>query len=181
MNYKDVLVVDVEATCWRGYPPKGQTNEIIEIGICRLNLETLKAEAKRSILVQPARSEISEFCTELTTLTQKQIDSEGISFKQACRILEDEYDSRRLVWGSYGDYDRDIFRRNCRDLGVHYPFSKRHINIKLLFALAKRLNREVGMKRAVGLLGETLEGTHHRGHDDAWNTAKILAYCLKQP
>lgn len=179
MKYNQVNVVDVEATCWRGYPPKGQTNEIIEIGICTLDLETLKAAKKRSILVKPSRSKISNFCTELTTLTQKMIDAEGISLRDACLVLEDEYDSKRLVWSSYGDYDRDIFSRNCRMQGVQYPFSKRHINIKLLFALAKRLKKEVGMKKAVKLLDQELEGTHHRGHDDAWNTAKILAYCLR--
>jgi len=179
MNYKKVIVVDVEATCWRGYPPKGQTNEIIEVGVCHLNLETLKPEKKRSILVRPSRSRISEFCTELTTLTQEQIDKDGVSLKEACDILEDEYDSRRLVWSSFGDYDKDIFHRNCKMLGIQYPFSKRHINIKLLFALAKRLNKEVGMKKAIKLLDLELEGTHHRGHDDAWNTAKILAFCLR--
>ena len=27
-----ILVVDIEATCWEGNPPPGQTSEIIEIG-----------------------------------------------------------------------------------------------------------------------------------------------------
>jgi len=179
MNYKKVIVVDVEATCWRGYPPKGQTNEIIEIGICQLDMETLKPLNKRSILVKPSRSGISEFCTELTTITKDLIDQKGIPLVDACQILEEDFNSKRLVWSSYGEYDRNIFSRNCKDLNVNYPFSKRHLNIKLLFALAKRLSKEVGMKKALELLDLPLEGTHHRGVDDAWNTSKILAYCLK--
>ena len=51
-------VVDVEATCWEGDPPAGQRNEIIEIGIVALNLETLECTDKRSIMVRPEYSEI---------------------------------------------------------------------------------------------------------------------------
>jgi len=31
-----VLVIDIEATCWEGPPPEGLESEIIEIGICPL-------------------------------------------------------------------------------------------------------------------------------------------------
>src|SRR4051812_272830 len=32
-------VIDVEATCWDGQPPPGQVNEIIEIGLCVVDLD----------------------------------------------------------------------------------------------------------------------------------------------
>ena len=38
-----ILVVDVEATCWEGDPPPGQISEIIEIGLCVLDVATLAA------------------------------------------------------------------------------------------------------------------------------------------
>jgi len=34
---------------------------------------------------------------------------------------------------------------------------------------------EVGMEKALQLLNLPLEGTHHRGVDDAWNIAGILS------
>lgn len=34
--------LDVEATCWEHDAPQGQRSEIIEIGVCELNLETGK-------------------------------------------------------------------------------------------------------------------------------------------
>jgi inhibitor of KinA sporulation pathway (predicted exonuclease) len=37
------------------------------------------------------------------------------------------------------------------------------------------------MGGALRHLGLPLEGTHHRGGDDAWNIAAILAWCLRQP
>lgn len=44
-----ILVVDIEATCWEGNPPPGQTSEIIEIGLCVLDVPTL-ARAPSSAL-----------------------------------------------------------------------------------------------------------------------------------
>ena len=29
-----ILVIDVESTCWAGAQPEGQVSEIIEIGVC---------------------------------------------------------------------------------------------------------------------------------------------------
>jgi 3'-5' exoribonuclease 1 len=35
-----------------------------------------------------------------------------------------------------------------------------------------------GMARALNLANIELEGTHHRGIDDAKNIAKLLPYCI---
>ena len=112
-----VIVIDIESTCWDGgMPPRGQTNDIIEIGICPLELSSGRRLEKRSILVKPERSKVSPFCTELTTLTQEQVDG-GIAFKDACKILEDEYHGAERLWASFGDYDRRQFEKQCRDEG----------------------------------------------------------------
>ena len=174
-----LLVVDIESTCWDGAPPPDQTSDIIEIGVCPIELSTLKRLERRSILVRPERSTVSDFCTQLTTLTSQQVQS-GQPFAAACGILEKEFHSRDRVWASFGDYDRRQFEKQCRDTGVRYPFGSRHLNVKTLFALALSLPHEVGMAQAVDLLGMTLEGTHHRGDDDAWNIAAVLIEVLKR-
>jgi len=174
-----VLVVDIEATCWEKKPPAGQESEIIEIGICPVVVETREPLEKYSILVQPQRSTVSEFCTQLTTLTQTQVD-DGVSFFEACQQLRKEFLSRDRVWASYGDYDRRMFEKQCQALGVKYPFGTRHINVKTLFAIALSLPKEVGMPTALELLNLPLEGTHHRGHDDAWNIARLLCEILRR-
>jgi inhibitor of KinA sporulation pathway (predicted exonuclease) len=175
-----VLIIDIESTCWDGgFPPRGETNDIIEIGLCPLEVATGRRLEKRSILVRPERSKVSKFCTELTTLTQEQVDR-GIAFKDACKILEDEYHSSERLWASYGDYDRRQFEKQCRDEGVRYPFGPSHLNVKTLFALTRGLPSEVGLPQAMALLGLSLEGTHHRGHDDAWNIASVLWHIVKR-
>ncbi len=172
-----ILVIDIESTCWEGDPPPGQESEIIEIGICELEVATGNRLSKRGILVKPDRSQVSEFCTKLTTLTKEQV-SAGIAFDKACKILKQEYDSKNCVWASYGDYDRRQFERQCQREGIGYPFGPTHLNVKSLFALASGSKREVGMAGALKQLKIPLEGTHHRGEDDAWNIASVLSRVL---
>jgi inhibitor of KinA sporulation pathway (predicted exonuclease) len=173
-----ILVIDVEATCWPGDPPGDQQSEIIEIGLCPLDVSSCTRGDMRSILVRPERSTISAYCTKLTTLTQAEVD-DGISFSDACRLLVEAYKSRTRIWASFGDYDRLQFQENCEAAGVDYPFGSRHINVKSLFAIIHNLQAEVGLDRAMKLLGYPLEGTHHRGGDDAWNIARILGHILR--
>jgi len=178
-NLDKIVVIDVEATCWQGKNPAEQTNEIIEIGICVLETATGERIAKDSIIVKPAFSTVSDFCTELTTLTQADVDK-GITFKEACQQLRKQYLSQQYTWASYGDYDRRQFERECRDKSVGYPFGTSHINVKNLLALTQIWEKEVGMATALDKLGLPLEGTHHRGVDDAWNIAKILAGLIRK-
>ena len=71
-------------------------------------------------------------------------------------------------------------KKQCKIRGVEYPLSQNHINVKTLFFEVKGLNRKVGMNGALDILEIPLEGTHHRGIDDAKNIAKILNWCLNQ-
>ncbi len=39
---ENILIIDLEATCWENRPPRGQESEIIEIGVCIMNAKTGK-------------------------------------------------------------------------------------------------------------------------------------------
>lgn len=169
-----IVIIDLEATCWNGPTPEGMVNEIIEIGVCLLDVYTGEITDNRGIIVKPERSVISEFCTELTTITSELIENEGITLQEAFRILKKEYDSQSRAWASFGAYDMNQIRRQCSDMGIGYPMGPSHINVKTLFALKNKLGHELGMDGALKFLNIPLEGTHHRGVDDAKNIAKIL-------
>ncbi|WP_037369910.1 3'-5' exonuclease [Amycolatopsis orientalis] len=172
-------VVDVEATCWDKQPPPGQVSEIVEIGLTVVDLRAGERVAKHRILVRPARSEVSPFCTELTGLTQAEVRG-GLSFREACRALVTRHRTAELPWASWGDYDRNQFARQCRDSGIEYPFAGRHTNAKAAFAAAYRLRRRQGMAQALAVAGLPLEGRHHRGDDDAWNIAALVLEVAKR-
>ncbi len=165
-------VVDVEATCWSGAAPPDMTSEIIEIGLTVVDVPARKRVAKHRILVRPERSTVSTFCTELTGLTQREVDT-GVSFARACEILRAEHRSGSRPWTSWGDYDRKQFLRQCADTEVAYPYGEGHVNAKAVFATAHNLRR-CGMDQALRTAGLPLEGRHHSGADDAWNIAALV-------
>ena len=173
-----LVIVDVESTCWEGQPPPGERSEIIEIGVCLLGLKDLAISNPRSIIVK-AKSKVSPFCEKLTTLRQQDVDG-GISFHEACAMLQKEYRTYDRTWASYGDYDRNQFQRNCREASATYPFGDSHINIKRLAALLCGWGEEVGMPEALKRLNIKHEGTHHRGGDDARNIAAIAQNLLRR-
>lgn len=164
-------VIDLEATCWRGRPPEGQSKEIIEIGLCVVDVARRERVHKRQIMVRP-HSQVSEFCTELTGHTQADVDK-GVTFVEACRILVDEYRADSRPWASWGDYDRNQFTRQSRVAGIAYPLSSRHTNAKRVFGRALGI-KGPGMARALDVAGIAWEGRHHNGADDAWNIAALI-------
>jgi inhibitor of KinA sporulation pathway (predicted exonuclease) len=174
-----VLVIDVESTCWDPpyTQPRNEKSEIIEIGVSLVDISSLKILSNDSILVKPSSSKVSPFCTKLTTLTQGLVDT-GISFREACDKLRDDYKSYNKTMVSWGDYDKSMFDRNCRDYGCQYPFGKRHLNLKNCFTILHGLDREPGMDAALKLLNLPLDGIHHRGGDDSKNIATILINTL---
>lgn len=171
-------MIDIEATCWNSPPPPGQVNEIIEVGVCTLDLQSGERLTKESLLVKPIQSTVGPFCTELTGITTMMLVEHGQSFAKACLRLRKDYLTKQRVWASYGDYDRRMFEKQCADRNIPYPFGTTHLNVKSLFALMMGLSHEVGLKEALERLNLPLEGQHHRGDDDAWNTAQILATLL---
>ncbi len=176
MRYDKIIIIDIESTCWKENNSK-DINEIIEIGICPIETKSGKVLEPKSIIVKPTYSTVSEFCTELTTLTQEDVD-DGVSFSDACSILVNKYDTKRYVWSSYGNYDKNQFEIQCERENVEYPFSHSHINVKILFALVNSLRGQVGMADALKILNIPLKGMHHRGGDDAQNIAQILSRIL---
>lgn len=173
---KIVNVVDIESTCWEDNhnPPAGQHSEIIEIGIVEVDLLTGGRRNKRSIIVTPEYSKVSDFCTELTTITQEEVDQNGIPFETALDILRQQYKTHRRTWVSWGDYDRNMFMRQCRETGTRYPFGPRHVNLKTVVSMLQNPRKEQGVSPTLARLCLEFYGTKHRGDDDAYNIAAIL-------
>ena len=138
-----------------------------------------RQEQNDSIIIRPQRSKLSKFCTKLTTLTQEYVD-QGVTFEAAMAIMKRDYKSEDRTFVSWGDYDRKMFERNSRDYGVKYPFGPRHMNLKNSFTMLHGLDREPGLDSALDLLEMKLEGTHHRGVDDARNIGNIFIHTLKK-
>ncbi|AZA82279.1 DNA polymerase III [Chryseobacterium lactis] len=176
----EIIIIDLEATCWENDRiPIGQKVDIIEIGICKLDLTSHTVSRKQSIYVTPERSEINKFCTNLTGITPQLVGEKGIYFEEACERIRDEYASLPLTWAGYGNFDREQIIEQCDWLGIESPFSDQYLDVMYEFKRHFRLHKSIGLKRALDHLNMNFEGNHHSGADDAYNTARILSKILK--
>ncbi len=171
MNF---IVMDLESTCGeRDTDFKSQ--ETIEIGAVRLN-DSLETIDEFNAFVKPVGNpRLSEFCQDLTSITQQDVDyadTFDIVFEKFFHwIGSDSYSI-----ASWGLADIDHIRIDCKRHKLKYPklFSKKHVNVKELFAKKKRV-RPCGMKQAMQMMNIPQQGTHHRAIDDARNIARIFA------
>lgn len=178
-----VLCVDFEATCDsdRTKIPRHES-EIIEFGAVLVDTTTGERLLEFSRFVKPQiHPTLSAFCTELTTITQEQVDG-GLTFPQACNHLELELDNvigdAPLTWVSWGQYDCNQLEADCKKHGIASPLDGvPHLNLKnAAAAFGKRAPH--GLDSAVKGRGLQWHGTHHRGVDDAINVGNVLLNIL---
>ncbi|MEL7250401.1 MAG: 3'-5' exonuclease [Bacteroidota bacterium] len=173
LDFSKIIIIDLEATCWQKKKPKGVHHDVIEFGVAVLEVATGDILANEGLLVQPTSSEVSPFCTELTTITAEMV-ADAPDFKTACQQLGEQFNTKRHPWASFGAYDYNQLQRQCSREQVAFPLSAQHLNVKALFALKHGLQQPLGMAGVLQRLNLPLEGTHHRGIDDARNIAHIL-------
>jgi inhibitor of KinA sporulation pathway (predicted exonuclease) len=179
-HFPFLLVVDLEATCddRNKKPclvPKEQM-ETIEIGAVLVETRTLEKVGELGLFVRPVRHPVlTDFCKELTTITQADVDAAPL-FPEAAAAVERFLAGRRVLFGSWGDYDRNQLAQDAAHHRVQLPFAKHHVNLKKRFSEQLGEPKRFGMDGALKRVGLTLEGTHHRGIDDARNIARLLPW-----
>jgi inhibitor of KinA sporulation pathway (predicted exonuclease) len=167
-----IVVLDVEATCWKE-GVLSRKKETIEIGAVLLVLDRAQSKwPEFQTFVRPLRlPRLSSFCRELTGITQESIDA-APSFPEALRLFLDWSEPLEQVvlatWSRYDlwQLDLDLEAHGLPKLAI--PF----LDVKKLAA------RFVGAKsfeetaRALDLDRVAIE--RHRAVADARRTARIL-------
>lgn len=171
-----ILVFDLECACWMGSPPGGMRADIIEIGLCVLDMSITGVTERKSIMIKPANAVIGAFCTELTGITQEMVDSDGVSFKEAIAIMK-EHMQGTTSSAAWGKFDARALRMDCAHYGVEYPLIK-HSNAQGVFKNKMGLKQETSVVKALEHFGKAFDGRQHRAMDDAYNTAIILSEIL---
>jgi 3'-5' exoribonuclease 1 len=170
MNY---IIFDLEATCWEGWD-KSQ-NETIEIGAVKIN-DDKNLVSEFSSFIKPLKHPVlSDFCKSLTSIKQEDVDSAPY-FNEVVEEFKNwiGYGSKQYVLCSWGFYDKKQFESDCRNFGLDESWLARHISLKHQHGQFRKLQRAIGMKNALEFEGLKLDGTHHRGIDDARNIGKIF-------
>jgi len=187
---KPLLIIDLEATCWKDNKKElskleYKNQEIIEIGAAILKIPNgvcLPSSSTTLIseFVRPVRNPIlTDFCTELTSITQEQVDNAEYFPKALENFLNKvkkslgDIDVVDVVFASWGRFDKSQFKRDCSLHDIEYPFGK-HWNAKKGFSRSLGTKKGYGFKKALSKIGLEFEGNHHRGVDDANNMAKLI-------
>lgn len=173
-----IITIDIECTAWDSKDTKFiQLNEeLIEFGYALIDGTSFDIIENESYLVKPQLSKINEFCTNLTTIKQEDVDKEGTSFSAICNLIYTKWSN--IAFASWGDFDRLHFQRQCEREKIKYPFNRTHYNIKNLYAFQNGLTNEVGLDTAFKNEGIPMKGRHHSAKDDAYNAAVMLCYLL---
>lgn len=170
---KATIIFDLEATCEdRNITPRFD-NEIIEIGAVKVIDGAVVDEFQT--FVRPQRTSVlTTFCKELTSISQGDVDV-APTFPEALNAFRQwaSKDVSEYVLASWGFYDRKQIEKDARHHGVSWSELRTHRSLKHEYQDIRRLKRPIGMKGALQKEGIPLDGTHHRGIDDARNIAKI--------
>jgi len=203
--YDALLVLDVEATCKPGtdfqYP-----NEIIEWPVCLMRWKDKSEDGKaeqlevvdefRSFVKPTWRPKLSAFATDLTGITQAQVDDAPLfpevvtSFSEflAKHGLIDAQSGCRLTrfcWCSDGPYDiRDFVVKQCFISKIPMPDWLRGDVLDVRRSVSQWVSQQpehrpnrvtLNISRQLRALGlSPFEGRQHSGIDDTRNIARIV-------
>jgi len=175
-----VLVIDLEATCDEGDGLPTMDMEIIEIGAVWATVEGSVLDTFQALVRPVVRPHLTPFCRQLTNIQQADVDGAELFPAVAARLASfaQRHQAPGATWGSWGQFDFKQLARDCERHGVQNPLAAfEHVNLKRRFAKARKI-KEVGMARALQMVGLPLDGAHHRGLDDARNITKLLPWSL---
>lgn len=104
---KTFVIFDTEYTTWEGAMDRGwsganEYREIVQISAIKIDQESLEEIDQCDILIKPEfNPEVSDFFTQLTGITNKEISQNGIPFKSALIKLNNFISGNRVF--SYGN------------------------------------------------------------------------------
>ena len=154
--------------------------EIIEIGAVWATAEGTVLDTFQALVRPVVRPQLTSFCRQLTNIHQAELERAELFPAVAARLASfaQLHQTEGSRWGSWGQFDAKQLARDCERHGIQTPLAAfEHVNLKRRFARGRKI-KEVGMARALQMVGLPLDGAHHRGLDDARNIAKLLPFTL---
>ena len=173
------IIFDLEATCWRGRPPKGIT-EIIEIGAIKVDRFGDVVGSFSKFVKPTVNPLLSGFCKNLTSIRQQDVDRAN----KFSRVLDEFRDwgemyDEDFILLSWGIDDQKLLRNDCILHKEEYDFVDQYIDLKRAYRNLKQIKHASGLKSTVKKEGFEFTGLHHRAISDAENLAKVFIKYLE--
>ena len=187
------MIIDFEATCWEQKP--GPPSEIIEFPAVILDSNSCELwKTTFHSYVQPTEEpNLSEFCRELTGISQNQVENAaplGATLRRFNNWLKENFSdfvfnsNKKGVGGNikncavvtWTNWDLQLCLENeCRRKNLTMPNCfKSWIDLKLVYKKFYKRQPQ-GLNGALKEMGLKFEGREHSGLCDAQNTGKLLA------
>ena len=169
------IIYDLEATCWRGRPPKG-VQEIIEIGACKVNQYGELVSSFSSFVRPSVNTVLSGFCKHLTSISQYNVDRAEYfpSVIEQFKEWIDIYDDEDYLFCSWGSYDKQFLLNDCALHKLDNLWLTNFMDMKEEYHKIKNASLKRGLKAVVKHEGFEFTGVHHRAISDAENLAKVF-------
>ncbi|XP_053334645.1 3'-5' exoribonuclease 1 [Clarias gariepinus] len=187
LYYDYICVVDFEATCEENNPYQF-LHEIIEFPVVLIDTHTLEIVDTFQEYVKPQLNpQLSDFCVELTGITQKMVD-EADTFPHVLRRVVAWLQGKELgtkykyTLLTDGSWDMSKFlHTQCRLSRLRYPqFARSWINIRKSYGNYYKVTRtQTRLNCMLENLGMQYEGRLHCGLDDSRNIARVAIHMLK--
>uniref|UniRef100_H2M1I0 ERI1 exoribonuclease 2 n=1 Tax=Oryzias latipes TaxID=8090 RepID=H2M1I0_ORYLA len=196
-----LIVIDFESTCWREKNTSSQ--EIIEFPAVLLNTSTGDIDSEFHTFVQPQEHPtLSEFCTELTGITQVQVEAGlplqiclsrftrwlqslqlemGFTFPNKQQGSSSSLSTQKLcTFLTWSDWDLGVcLQYECKRKQLHKPdVFNNWIDLRSTYRLWYN-RKPKGLNGALQDLGLQFDGREHSGLDDARNTARLAAKMMR--
>ncbi|KAM9792352.1 ERI1 exoribonuclease 2 [Neosynchiropus ocellatus] len=189
-----LIVIDFESTCWR--EKNNLSQEIIEFPAVLLNTSTGEVESEFHTYVQPQeRPLLSDFCTELTGITQAQVEAGiplriclsqfsrwlqklqlqmGVAFPSKEKRAPPPSAVKLCTFLTWSDWDLGVcLQYECKRKQIHKPdVLNSWIDLRSTYRLFYD-RKPKGLNGALQDLGIQFAGREHSGLDDARNTAQL--------
>jgi inhibitor of KinA sporulation pathway (predicted exonuclease) len=184
IDFDYLFILDFEAQCDNN--TKLDCQEIIEFPVVVIDVknQTINSKIFHSYVRPTIYPKLFPFCTELTGITQDQVDKG----KELAQVLVDfeafvinDFSDSKFTFVTCGDWDLKTCLKNealYKNIELKTYFEQ-WINIKRVFADFIKSKHRSSMVEMLSYLDLPLVGRHHSGIDDAKNIAEIALKILK--
>jgi len=171
---KTIILWDTEFTCWPGCIKNGwnrdknQFREFIQIAMKKVDVKTMEVIDEFMIFVKPLRNDVlSDYCKELTDISQESIDSADTFDKVLPKLVEFIGDLNVFSFGR----DYEVLYENLDINELDNPFKDQFFDLKPFFS-SKGIPIE---KYCSGTLSSHF-GVEADGHvhDAMWDVESVL-------
>src|SRR3989344_3085013 len=175
---KEIVIYDTEYTIWEGAQKRnwsgpGEYREVVNIGAIKIETENFRVLDSLDLFIKPFKNPIlSKYFISLTSITQEEVDTKGISLKVAMREFVKW--CGRLQLYSYGpDHERLI--ENCALIDIPFLLKKENCHdVRDIFRMHGIPAENYMSSTIVRAFGQEPTRQAHTGVDDSRAIADAL-------